>query len=129
MDQQVTPGLTGRAEMVVGKQDTAIAHGSGKVEVLATPAMVALMEKAALVSVEPFLGSDQTTVGTGINIRHLSATPVGMRVRAEAELTAVEGKRLIFKVAAYDEREMIGAGTHERYIVEKGRFLVRVAGK
>ncbi len=129
MDQPVTLGLTGRAEMVVGKQDTAIVHGSGRVEVLATPALVALMEKAALASVEPFLGSGQTTVGTVVNVRHLSATPVGMRVRAEAELAAVEGKRLIFKVAAYDEREMIGIGTHERYIVEKDRFLARVASK
>lgn len=129
MAEPLATGITGEAEMIVSKNDTAVAHGSGNVEVLATPVMIALMEKAALASVEPFLGEGQTTVGVSVNVRHLSATPVGMKVKARSELTSIEGKRLFFTVVAYDEREMIGTGTHERYVVQKERFLARVFGK
>lgn len=129
MAELLAPGITGEVEMTVGRTDTAVALGSGSVEVLATPAMIALMEKAALTSVEPFLNAGQTTVGVSVNVRHLSPTPVGMKVRARSELTAVDGRRLVFKVFAYDEKEMVGTGTHERYVVDTDRFLDRAMKK
>lgn len=129
MAELLAPGITGEVEMTVGRTDTAVALGSGSVEVLATPAMIALMEKAALTSVEPFLNAGQTTVGVSVNVRHLSPTPVGMKVRARSELMAVDGRRLVFKVFAYDEKEMVGTGTHERYVVDTDRFLDRAMKK
>ena len=93
-------GLEGEAMMVVSDQDTAIAHGSGSVSVLATPAMVGLMEKAALSSVDPLLGSEHTTVGTKVEVKHLAATPPGMTVVAKSRLVEVEGNRLVFEVEA-----------------------------
>ncbi|MGQ9825120.1 MAG: thioesterase family protein [Desulfotomaculales bacterium] len=129
MAEGLAPGIDGEAEMTVREADTAVALGSGRVAVLATPALVALMEKAALTSVEPFLEAGQTTVGASVKIRHLSPTPVGMKVKARSRLAEVEGKKLIFEVSAYDEREMVGEGLHERYIVDTGRFLSRATKK
>lgn len=126
MEALLKPGILGKAEKVVEKKDTAPVQGSGNVEVLATPAMIALMEKAAFSSVEPFLGGDLTTVGIYVNVRHLSATPVGLKVEAQAELTEVNGRKLVFQVTAYDESKVIGSGTHERYVVSRVSFLEKL---
>jgi fluoroacetyl-CoA thioesterase len=116
-------GLKHTVEMVVEQKDTAAAFGSGNVLVLATPMMVTLMENAALKAVEQALPEGSTTVGTHLEVSHKAATPLGMKARAEAELIEMKGKKLIFKVTAYDECEMIGEGTHIRYIVSIDQFL------
>ncbi|MCL5058008.1 MAG: thioesterase family protein [Actinobacteria bacterium] len=123
------PGIKGEAAVVVDDSDTALAYGSGGVPVFATPAMIGLMEKAALSSVEPLLEDGMTTVGTVLNVQHLAATPVGMRVTATSELTEVAGRRLVFLVEARDDVEVVGRGTHERFIVTQKKFLDRAASK
>jgi predicted thioesterase len=123
------PGLTGYTEILVGTRDTAPHVGSGKIKVLATPVMVSLMEEAALNAVEGLLPMGHQTVGTRLDISHVAATPVGMRVIAQAELARIDGRRLIFKVVARDERELIGEGTHERIIVNVARFDQRTQQK
>ncbi len=123
------PSIKGEASAAVDHSNTAIAYGSGGVSVFATPAMIGLMEKAALSSVDPLLESGMTTVGTRVDVQHLAATPVGMKVVAESELVEVDGKRLVFKVEARDEVEVVGRGTHERYIVPERKFLDRASAK
>lgn len=123
------PGVTGEAHTVVTDANTAEAVGSGGVAVFSTPMMLALMEMAALEAARPHLAEGETTVGVGVNIRHLAATPRGMKVRAVARLEAVEGRKLTWTVEAYDEHEKIGEGTHERAIVALDRFLARVEQK
>ena len=113
----ITVGLKGRAETVVSDSNTAQAACSGALPVFGTPFMCALMEEAAWKSIAPHLEPGQSTVGTKLDITHDSATPVGMKVWAESEVTQVDGKRLVLKVAAFDERGPIGQGTHERFIV------------
>ncbi len=122
MKSKIHSGLTFRSEMTVTERDTAKSFGSGNVKVLATPVMIGLMENAASKSVNMHLPKGYTTVGIGINVRHLAATPVGMKVHATAQLTKVEGKKLRFKIEAYDEKEKIGKGDHERYIVDTAQF-------
>jgi len=117
-----------KAEQVTGK-NTARTYGSGSIDVYATPAMIGLMEGASLAAVDPVLPAGMTTVGINVNVRHLAATPVGMTVRATAELIEIAGKRLTFKVVAYDEKEKIGEGTHQRYIVETESFLQNAEAK
>ncbi len=126
---ELKPGLKGRTEIVVGEQHTAPHIGSGRVHVLATPVMVNLMEAAALQAVEGLLPAGCQTVGTHLDLRHYAATPVGMRVRAYAELTRVENRTLNFSVHAEDEKERIGEGTHERIIINLGRFDARMQEK
>ena len=123
------PGLCGTAEILVGTRDTAPHVGSGKVKVLATPVMVSLMEEASLNAVEGLLPSGHQTVGTRLEITHVAATPVGLRVRAGAEVTKVDGRRLTFRVWADDEKERIGEGTHERIVVDVLRFDARAQQK
>jgi len=125
----IKPGLTGGTEILVGTRDTAPHVGSGKIKVLATPVMVNLMEEAALNAVEGLLSPGFQTVGTRLDITHSAATPVGMRVTARAELTSVQGRKLTFHVSAEDEGGAIGAGTHERIIVNVERFDERTAEK
>ena len=125
----VTVGLKGRAETVVNDSNTAQAACSGALPVFGTPFLCALMEEAAWKSIAPHLEPGQSTVGTKLDITHDSATPVGMRVWAESEVTQVDGKRLVLKVAAYDERGPIGQGTHERFIITNERFLAKTANK
>ena len=125
----VTVGMKGRAEAEVNDQNTAMSAGSGTLSVFATPWMCALMEKASWTAVAPALAQGESTVGTKLNISHLSATPVGLKVWAESEVTAVDGKRIELKVAAYDEKGLIGEGTHERFIVTDQRFLDKAARK
>lgn len=123
------PGLKGRAETVVSPSNTADAVGSGLVPVFATPYMIALMEGAAVNAVLPCLDADEGTVGTHLDVAHSAATPIGMKVWAEATLTAVDGKKLTYDVVAFDEVGEIGRGTHERFVIKPERFLAKVQGK
>ena len=122
-------GMKGRAETVVVQENTAAAVGSGLVPVFATPYMIALMEGAAVNAVLPHIEEDEGTVGTHLNVSHSAATPMGMKVWAEAVVTAVEGKKLSFDVVAFDESGEIGRGTHERFIIKPEKFLARVQAK
>ena len=109
--------------------NTAQAACSGPLPVYGTPFMTALMEKAAWTSIAPHLAPGESTVGTAMNITHISASPVGIRVWAESEVTLVDGKRIELKVAAYDQAGKIGEGTHQRFIVTDDRFLAKAARK
>ena len=122
-------GLKGSAELVVGEQHTAPKVGSGRVHVLATPVMINLIEAAALAAVEHLLPQGQQSLGTHLDVRHFAATPVGMRVSAEAELVRIDGRLLTFRVSAADAVEIIGGGTHERVVVTLERFDQRVQKK
>ena len=126
---EITAGMKGKVSTTVEREDTAYEVGSGSLLVYATPCMVALMEGAACDAIAEALSEDTTTVGTELNISHLSATPVGMEVYAEAEVTEVDGKSITFKVTAYDEKGKIGEGTHRRYIVASQRFLDKTYSK
>lgn len=123
------PGLKGSAETVVVHENTAAAVGSGALEVFATPSMIALMEKAALETVLPFLEEGESTVGTEINVTHDAAIPLGFKVIAEAELVAVDRRKLSFNVLARSGDEVIGKGTHTRFIVNMDRFMQKVNAK
>jgi predicted thioesterase len=125
----VSVGLKGSAEILVGTRDTAPHVGSGKVKVLATPVMVGLMEEASLNAVEGLLPTGHQSVGTRLDITHVAATPVGMRVRAGAEVVRVDGRHLTFRVWADDEKERIGEGTHERIVIDVARFDARAQAK
>jgi predicted thioesterase len=127
--ENLTIGLTGAAQLVVGEQHTAPHVGSGKVRVLATPVMVNLMEAAALAAAERFLPAGHQSLGTHLDVRHIAATPVGMRVSARAELVKIDGRNLTFLVTAEDERELIGDGTHMRVVVNVARFDQRAQAK
>lgn len=116
-------GLTGEATTVVVHENTAAAVGAGGVEVFGTPMMIALMENAAWRTVADHLDDGQVTVGTLVNVKHLAATPLGQHVRATAELIEIDRRRLVFRVEAYDEKQKIGEGLHERFIVNLDRFL------
>lgn len=126
---EITVGMKGGAATLVEREDTAREVGSGDLLVYATPCMAALMEGAACEALAGALSDSQTTVGTGLNIEHLSATPVGLEVRAEAEVTAVEGKVITFAVRAFDESGEIGRGTHQRVIVNTQKFLEKAYDK
>jgi len=119
----IAVGMKAEVSTFVEKEDTAEVVGSGSLLVYATPCMVALMEGAACEAITSALDETETTVGIELNIRHLSATPVGLEVRAEAEVTAVDGKIIAFQVRAFDEAGEIGNGTHKRAVVNAQRFL------
>lgn len=122
-------GMRGEVSTLVERTDTAYEVGSGSLLVYATPCMVALMEGAACEAVGAAIPEDKTTVGIELTISHLSATPVGMDVRAEAELTAIDGNVLTFTVTAFDEAGKIGEGTHKRAIINSQRFLDKTYAK
>jgi len=122
-------GREGRAELVVSDAHTAPRVGSGRVRVLATPVMINLMEAAALDAVENLIPAGHQSLGTRLDVRHIAATPVGMRVRATAKLLAVDGRTLEFRVEAHDEKEPIGNGSHERVVVNVARFDQRIQKK
>jgi len=126
---EIRPGLRASTEILVGTRDTAHHVGSGKIKVLATPVMIMLLEEAALNAVEDLLPPGYQTVGTRLDVSHTAATPVGMRVTAHAEVIAVDGRKLTFRVWAEDEIETIGEGTHERIVVEVERFDRRTRAK
>ena len=125
----IETGIKGHKEQVVTPAMSAARVGSGLVEVFATPMMVALIEQTCLESVLPQLEEGQGTVGTLVNVTHVSATPVGMRVWCESELTEVDRRRLVFKVTAYDEAGLIGEGTHERFIIDNAKFMEKIKNK
>jgi fluoroacetyl-CoA thioesterase len=126
---QLNPGRTGSAELVVGVEHSAPSIGSGLVPVLGTPVMINLIEAAALAAVERLLPPGHQSLGIHLDVRHFAATPIGMRVRATAELTAVDGRTLSFRVEARDDLEPIGDGTHQRVVVNVARFDQRVQRK
>lgn len=123
------PGLRGEASLVVADEHTAPRVGSGAIRVLATPVMINLFEAAALDAVEPLLPPGYQSLGTVLNVRHIAATPVGMRVTASAVVDKVEGRTIFFRLEARDERELIGDGSHERVVVNVARFDERVQRK
>ena len=123
------PGLTGELSITVTEDLTAAALGSGSVNVYATPAMIVLLEAAAIKALEGHLSEGFTSVGISVDVKHLAATPIGMTVRARALLKAIDGRRLVFEVSAWDPVERIGEGTHERFIVDYQRFMDRIRSK
>ena len=125
----IQPGLTGRAELVVGTNDTAPRVGSGRVAVLATPVMIGVMEAAALDAVEHLLAEGKQSLGTHLDVSHLAATPVGMRLTATAELVAIDGRQLTFRVRAEDAADLVSEGTHKRVVVDVTRFDARLRDK
>jgi fluoroacetyl-CoA thioesterase len=122
-------GARGTAHLVVGPEHTAPRVGSGRVAVLATPVMINLIEAAALAAAEDLLPTGHQSLGIHLDVRHFAATPVGMQVTASAEVTAIEGRTVTFRVEARDEKEPIGEGTHERVVVNVERFDARVQRK
>ena len=126
---EITVGMKGEVSTLVEREDTAKEVGSGDLLVYATPCMVALMEGAACEAIAACLSDSQTTVGTALNIEHISATPVGLEVRAEATVTEVAGKVITFDVHAFDEAGEIGKGTHKRVIINSQKFLEKTYNK
>ena len=126
---ELLPGMAAEREHIVTDEDTASKWGSGLVPVFSTPALVGLMESTAVAALSGQLPEGQTSVGGRIDVRHLAATPVGMQVRARAELTAVEGRKLVFKIQAWDEVDLIGEAEHQRFVVDEARFVAKVESK
>lgn len=126
---RVTAGLKGSSEIMVGDEHTAPRVGSGRVRVLATPVMINVMEAAALAAVEHLLPAGHQSLGTHLDVSHYAATPVGMRLRATAEVVKIEGRNIAFRVEAHDEKERVGDGTHVRVVVNVERFDQRVQRK
>ena len=126
---ELKAGIKGEATVAVTESNTAASMGSGLLAVFATPSMIALMEQAAFTCVAPALEEGCGTVGTLMNVKHLAASPVGAHIRAEAELTQVDGRRLVFHVAAYDDAGLIGEGEHERFTIQNEKFLAKANAK
>lgn len=122
-------GIKGKVEKKVEENNLASSMKSGLLPVFATPCMVALMEETAWRSVEPYMEEGCGTVGTSVNIKHLAATPLGMKVYCESELTEVDGRRLVFDVKVYDEEGIIGEGSHERFIINNEKFTAKANSK
>ncbi len=122
-------GLVGEQSVMVTEALTAKHLGSGSILVYATPAMIALMEGAAVAAIDPRLAEGETSVGTRLEVRHVAATPIGQQVRARAEVTGVDGRQVTFSVQAWDELELIGEGTHTRFIIDLARFEQRLKAK
>ena len=123
---ELKPGLAGTAETIVRETNTAIAMGSGSLQVFATPCMVALMEQAACNAVDPCFNDSESSVGTLVNITHDAATALGKKVTATATLVEVQGRKLVFEVTAADEDKQIGKGRHERVIINKEKFMAKL---
>ena len=127
--KEITKGATGTSELTVSEKELAVNVGSGSLEVFATPVMVMLMEKAACNCVSEYLEGDETTVGTEMNVKHVSATPNKMKVCAEAELIEVNGREFVFSVKAYDQAGVIGEGIHKRFLVYGEKFTAKTNSK
>jgi len=125
----LSPGLKAEKTETVTDGNTASALGSGGLAVYGTPAMIALMEKSALSAVDPLLPEGWSTVGTELNVKHISATPRGMKIRARAELLSIDGRALSFLVEAFDEAGKIGEGAHKRFIIDNEKFMAKTEGK
>ena len=122
-------GIKGTGSVLVEQGNTALAMGSGQLPVFATPAMIALMEKTASESIQNYLEDGYGSVGTKLEVKHSSATPLGMEVHCESELLTIDGRRLIFSVKAFDKAGLIGEGTHERFLIKNESFLKKAEGK
>ncbi len=122
-------GIKGRQEEIVTEELTASHIGSGAVRVFATPMMIALMERTCRLSVKPYLEEGQETVGIRVDVSHVSSTPVGLKVWCESEVIEIDRRRIVFKVTAYDERGLIGEGTHERFIIDVAKFQAKTEEK
>lgn len=129
MAEELRPGLVGEAELMCGPETAASRFGAEGIEVVATPIMVGLMEHAAIMAADRALPDGSQTVGTSMNFKHTAATPLGVHIRARAELTEVDGRRLVFRVEAFDPWEQIGSAEHERFVIQRDRFLARVGEK
>ncbi len=125
----LTVGIKGKDTVLVTDENTAKSVGSGLLPVFATPAMAALMEKTASESIAPYLADGEGTVGISLNIRHLAATPVGMEVTCESELVEIDRKRLVFTLKVSDGIDVIGDGTHERFIINNEKFMTKAESK
>jgi fluoroacetyl-CoA thioesterase len=125
----MVPGLTGKSEMIVNEEDLVSQLGEVTVNVLSTPRLIQLLEAAAINAIQDFIPTDQVSLGTEVKIKHLSATPLGMKVTASALLKGVEKNRLFFLVTAYDEKEKVAEGEHERVLISKDRFLQKLDKK
>ena len=123
MEYDMLKGLRHSEALVVEHKDTAAVYGSGALEVFATPAMIALMEKACLESVADKIGEGNTTVGIAVNIKHLKASPVGSTIRCEAEIIEVDRRRLVFSVKCFEGETLVGEGIHERFVVDSEKFM------
>lgn len=123
------PGIKGEQSVVVAENITARVMGSGTLNVYATPAMIALIEKTAMLSVQPELEEGWGSVGTALNVQHLASTPVGMTVTAKTQLVEVDRRRLVFEAEVYDEAGLVGKGTHERFLVENEKFQAKTDAK
>ena len=126
MEYDMLKGLHHSETLVVEHKDTAAVYGSGALEVFATPAMIALMEKTCLVGVSDKIGEGNTTVGISVNIKHLKASPVGAIIRCDAQLIEVDRKRLVFEVKCFEGDTLIGEGIHERFVVDSEKFMGKV---
>jgi fluoroacetyl-CoA thioesterase len=125
----MVPGLTGKSEMIVKEEDLVSQLGDVIANVLSTPRLIQLLEAAAIDAIQDFISTDQVSLGTEVKIKHLSATPLGMKVTANALLKGVEKNRLLFLVNAYDEKEKVAEGEHERVLISKDRFLQKLDKK
>ena len=123
------PGIKGRIELTVTTDKCAGAIGSGELDVFATPAMIALIEETCWKSVAPYLEPGEGTVGTALDVRHVAATPVGLKVTCETELTLIDRRRLVFDVKVFDPFGLVGEGTHERFVIQYEKFMNRVDEK
>ena len=123
------PGLAAEMTEVVSEENTAHTLGSGGLEVYSSPAMISMLERTSRSIVDPLLPPGWSTVGTELNVKHLSATPLGMKVSAKAELLGIDGRTLVFKVEVFDEAGKIGEGSHNRFIVEDAKFLAKTEAK
>ena len=126
MEYDMLKGLRHSETLVVEHKDTAAVYGSGSLEVFATPAMIALMEKTCLESVNDKIGESNTTVGIAVNIKHLKASPVGGTIRCEAKLIEVDSRRLVFEVKCFEGETLVGEGTHERFVVDSEKFMSKL---
>jgi predicted thioesterase len=125
----MVPGLCGKSEMIVKEEDIVNPLGGLAIDVLSTPRLIQLLESAAIVAIQGYIPADQISLGTEVKIKHLSATPLGMKVTGNALLKRIEKNRLFFIVDAYDEKEKVAEGEHERVLVSKERFLQKVEKK
>ena len=129
MDIKLKAGITGRQEITVDASVSAKKAASGEMDVFGTPFVIALMEKTADVSVREYLSDAQATVGTVVNISHIAATPMGMKAWGESELLEIDGRRLVFRVAVYDEVGKVAEGMHERFIIDKEKFMAKTENR
>jgi len=129
MSKELTIGLKNEIEMTVEEKNLASFKGSGAADVFATPDMLLLMEGTCFRLTEKYLNENESTVGTNANFKHMAATPLGMKVKCECELIEIDRRRLVFKVDVYDEKEKVGEGTHERFIIDKAKFEAKAAAK